>query len=142
MSHGGYCPGNTRPLFCRDATTQTASASQPLVFLNHRHFQTQLPGANRGHITTRSGADDRHIELFVSQIRFLSETVVTQLVKLRKRRRKLTTCATVLVHFENRHYNRSPLIEPIGDLPDVLKENCSWVRRSQMFIATRSSSRF
>ena len=54
-------------LLCRDATAQGARAAQAFVFLDNRYFQTQLSGANRGHIAARTAADDRYIKLFVCQ---------------------------------------------------------------------------
>jgi hypothetical protein len=72
-------------LFRRDAAAQSAGAAEPLVFFDNCHFQTQLSGANRRHITARPAADYRHIELFVSQFgRFLSKAVAKW--------RKLLTC--------------------------------------------------
>jgi hypothetical protein len=65
-------------LFGGDTATQSTRAAQPFVFFDNRDFQTQLSGANRGHITARSAANHRHIELFVSQLNPLSDTIAPQ----------------------------------------------------------------
>lgn len=54
-------------LLRRDAAAQRARPTQPFVLLNDRDLQTQLSGAHGRDIAARSAADNRYIELFVSQ---------------------------------------------------------------------------
>ena len=41
--------------------------AEPVIFFNDCCLETQLTGANRGHITAWSTADNRHIKLFIGQ---------------------------------------------------------------------------
>src|SRR3989442_5018306 len=51
----------------RDAPAQSTSPTKAFVLFYQRHFQPELRRANRRHITTGAGANDRYIKLFVSQ---------------------------------------------------------------------------
>jgi hypothetical protein len=59
--------GRHQHLLGGDATAKRAGSAQAGVFLNNRGLQTQLPGANCGHISAWSTTDNRDIKLFVSQ---------------------------------------------------------------------------
>jgi hypothetical protein len=59
--------GRHQHLLGGNAATKCAGATQAVIFFDYRSFKTQLAGANRGHITTGSTADDRYIKLFIRQ---------------------------------------------------------------------------